>query len=104
MLRCTAPTSGAASADASAVSREYAAASNDSVGSTLRTSTRLNQWKRAALADCAAAERLHTGANSLQALVALQPVHLTSKERTGGVTRSANGAARRIGSLTNGLP
>ena len=102
--RCSASAMVAASAGASAVSRENAGAHKDSTGGTLRTSARLNQWKRAAIVDCVAAERLHIGADNFQSLLDVQPVHLTSKERTGGGTRSTTGASRRIGSLTNGLP
>lgn len=100
--RCSALNRDAASADAATRSSDDGV--TDGIGGAVRTSARLTQWKRAAMADCAAADKLQYGANNLQVLLGLQPVQLTSKQRTGGVTRSASGASRRIGSLTNGLP
>ena len=80
-------------------------AADGSVVHTLRTSARLTLWKRAAMADCAAAERAQTDANGVQAAVmlGLRPGHLSTKQRTENSTRAASAASRRIGSLTNGL-
>ena len=102
--RCSAAPSNAASADASARFSDDGAADGDGAGGKHRAAARLTQWKAAAMADCTATEKLQFGAKTLQVLLALQPVNLTSRERIGGMTRSASGASRRIGSLTNGLP
>jgi hypothetical protein len=71
-----------------------------------RTATRLSQWKRITVAECAAAERTHDGTHGLtEALsLGLRSSHLRLKQPAAGVASFANGVSTRVGSLTNGLP
>ena len=106
MQRCGAPAPDAKLAGVHASGMDTDVADSSIIGCTVRTSKRLTQWKLAAMADCAASGKMQNGANGLQVALSLgmQPGNLRWKERTGSSTRSASGASRRVGSLTNGLP